>query len=317
MRIVAVDCRTVRWPVGSRGAVRGLWTERSAAVISVTDELDHVGFGEAAPLPGMSIDALEDAQRAAADLAARVPLLLESPAHATGLADRITTAPAARFAIETALLAALAQRSRISVAGLWNAIPQGELRYAVVVDNETEARIAVAGGARCLKIKVGEHDLDRVARISRAAPSARLRLDANRGWPRPHVPALLASYAVLPIDYVEEPCLDAHELLALDLPCRLALDESLVELGRADLARALESPQLAALVLKPTLLGGFARCLELASAAHRHGVAPVVSHTLEGPIGFAACIELARAIGADVPVGLAPHAALDQFWESV
>ena len=97
------------------------------------------------------------------------------------------------------------------------------------------------------------------------------------------------------------------------MPCRLALDESLIELGRDELERALESSQLAALVLKPTLLGGFARCFELATAARRHGVAPVISHTLEGPIGFAACVELARAIGADVPVGLAPHPALEQF----
>jgi hypothetical protein len=40
------------------------------------------------------------------------------------------------------------------------------------------------------------------------------------------------------------------------------------------------------------------------------GVAPIVTHALEGPIGFAACHELARAVGADVPVGLGPHSAL-------
>ncbi|MDB4959024.1 MAG: o-succinylbenzoate synthase [Myxococcales bacterium] len=282
-------------------------------MIIVTDELGYTGIGEAAPLPGMSIDVLDDAVSAAADLAARVPLLIESPAHATGVADRVTAAPAARFAIETALLTALAQRAHTSVAALWNAIPQGELRSAIVVDDEVQARAAVAAGARCLKIKVGADDLDRVKRISAAAPAARLRVDANRSWPRDGVAELMAQLADLPIDYVEEPCEGAHELLGHPGVCRIALDESLVHLGRADLARALESPQLAALVLKPTLLGGFARCFELASAAHRHGVAPVVSHTLEGPIGYAACIELGRAIGADVPVGLAPHGALDQF----
>jgi O-succinylbenzoate synthase len=97
---------------------------------------------------------------------------------------------------------------------------------------------------------------------------------------------------------------------------RLALDESLLDLDAAALARALTSPRLAALVLKPTLLGGFARCLELAAAAHEHGVAPVITHTLEGPIGTAACTELARAVAADVPVGLAPHPALDHFTDA-
>jgi o-succinylbenzoate synthase len=321
MRIVAVDCRSVRWSIAPGRAARDR-NERVAAIIAVRGARGEVGFGEASPLPGMSIDTIEDAVRSAAVLAARAPIVIECAGHATAVADRITAAPAARFGIETALLAALAQHMCTSVAALWSAIPQGELRYAHVVDVEDQARHAVARGARCLKIKVGELEAsasgyDRVARIARAAPGIRLRIDANRSWRRERVGEILASFAALPIEYVEEPCVNAHELLANGLPCRIALDESLVELSRTELSRALESPHLAALVLKPTLLGGFARCFELASEAHRHGVAPVVSHALEGPIGYGACIELARAISADVPVGLAPHSALDRFWEAV
>src|SRR4051794_29849829 len=123
MRIISASSRTVRWPIGSGGAARGTWSERAAVVIVVTDELGNTGMGEAAPLPGMSIDAIADAVSAAAELAGRVPLLIESPADATGVADRITIAPAARFAIESALLSALAQRTPTRVAALWNAIP--------------------------------------------------------------------------------------------------------------------------------------------------------------------------------------------------
>jgi O-succinylbenzoate synthase len=310
MRIVAVDSRQVRWSIDPRGAARGMWRAREALVLGVRSDVGTTGLGEAAPLPGMSIDALDDAERALDALAARVPFAIDSPAHATGIADRITGAPAARFAIETALLVALAQRARASVANLWRPVPQGELRCAVVVDDEADARTAKA---RHLKIKLGGaafgDDLARVQRIARAAPDALLRLDVNRRWPSGETVARLVALcdAIRNIEYVEEPCSGAHELLAQGLPCRLALDESLVELAPTDLARALSSDRLAALVLKPTLLGGFARCFELATAAHRHGVAPVVSHALEGPVGTAACVELARAIGADVAVGLAPH----------
>jgi len=325
MRIVAVDYRVVRWPIAPRGAARAHWTERTAVIVSVRAESGATGLGEAAPLPGMSIDHVDDAIRACEALAARVPLTLEVPSHATALADRITPAPAARFAIETALLSALAQHTRTSIAALlapltrparpsapnvFGPMPQAELRNNVVVDTADEAIAAVALGAPCLKLKApAPADLDRVRRIARAVPGIPLRIDANCGWPRDEVRTLLASLAHLPIDYVEEPCIDAHTLLAEPLLVRIALDESLIDLTRSDFARALESPHLAALVLKPTLLGGFARCIELASAAHRHGIAPVVTHALEGPVGTAACRELARAIGADVPVGLAPHAA--------
>jgi len=301
MRLVRVAHRIVRWPIEQRGAATR-WREREAVIIAVRTETGATGLGEAAPLPGMSIDTIADAVAAAEALAARVPALLETPGHATALADRTTTAPAARFAIESALLAAYAQQTRTSVAALLShAQPRAELRSAIVADEPHEAI-----GARCVKIKAG-----RDARaIAAAAPGARLRIDANRTWPQGEVTARMSALADLPIDFVEEPCADAHELLDRPLPCRIALDESLVELAPAELARALESPQLAALVLKPTLLGGFSRCLELAAEAHRHGVAPIVSHALEGPIGYAACIELARAIGADVPVGLGPHPAL-------
>ena len=313
MRVVAVTARSVRWPLEPRGAARGKWSERESVIVAVRSEDGTTGLGEAAPLPGMSIDSIADAVKAAADLAGRVPIAIDSPGHATGVADRITAAPAARFGIETALLAALAQHSRTRIAALWSPIPHGELRSAVVCDDAESARAAVAAGARCVKIKASSPEL--VLRIAAAVPNVRLRVDANRSWPRAEVMRWLDRIALLPIDFVEEPCVDAHELLAHHLPCRIALDESLVELAPADVARAVTSPELAALVLKPTLLGGFARCLELAALAHRHGVAPIVSHCLEGPIGFAACIELARTIGADVPVGLAPHPALEQFWE--
>ena len=314
MRIVGVAQRTLTWPLEPRGAARGKWTERTAVILGVRTDERETGLGEAAPLPEMSIDSVADAVAAFVDLAACVPIAIDSPAHATGIADRLAAAPAARFAIETALLSALAQHAGTSIAALWSPIPQGELRSAVVVDDEHDARIAVALGARCVKIKAS--DPDRVLRIAAAVPGVRLRVDANRSWPRADVEAWLARLAHLPIDYVEEPCVDAHELLARHLPCRIALDESLVGLEPVELARAVTSPALAALILKPTLLGGFVRCQELAALAHRHGVAPIVSHALEGPIGFAACIELARTIGADVPVGLAPHPALDHFGEA-
>lgn len=302
MRIERVAHRIVRWPIEQRGAATR-WREREAVIVAVDG--DATGLGEAAPLPGISIDGIDDAVAAVRALETRLPVVLETPAHAVAIADRVTAAPAARFAIESALLAAYAQHTRTSVATLLaHGRPLAELRTARVVDSPSEV-----GDARCIKIKA---DRD-IRAIAAAAPGAQLRIDANRAWPRDEVVSRMMALASLPIDFVEEPCVDAHELLGWPLPCRIALDESLVELAPAALARALESPQLAALVLKPTLLGGFSRCLALAATAHRHGVAPIVSHALEGPIGYAACIELARAVGADVPVGLGPHPALRPY----
>jgi L-alanine-DL-glutamate epimerase-like enolase superfamily enzyme len=152
--------------------------------------------------------------------------------------------------------------------------------------------------------------IGRILAIAAAAPAARLRIDANRSWPRDEVPHRLARLSQLPIDYVEEPCIDAHLVLGEPLALKLALDESLTAIALPDLRAALGSPNLVALVLKPTLLGGLSAVLALAHRARAMGVAAVVSHGLEGPIGTAACAELALALGGSYPAGLAAHPAL-------
>ena len=356
MRIVRVRARTIGWRLDGRGASRGRRV-RAAVIIEVTAADDApgapvtgdaretsaslglgelarptrgsrdsvaVGLGEAAPLPGVSRDTLDDAHRAAATLAARLPLGLDDhPRAIAQLAATLTDAPAARFAIESALLATLAARSARALSELLATTSTGArrapgtpgaLRSADVVDDPEAARDARAG---VLKIKVGPElarELARVRAIAAAAPGARLRLDANRTWPRAAALDHLAAFADLPIDFVEEPCPDAIALLDQPLALPIALDESLADLAPDALAAALCAPGLGALILKPTLLGGFAACLDLAHRARAAGKPAIVTHALEGPIGTAACIELARAVTRDAPaspaMGLAPHPAL-------
>jgi O-succinylbenzoic acid--CoA ligase len=331
MRVVAIALRVVTWPIDGSGAARGS-TQRIAIVVEVRSETGAIGLGEAAPLPGLSRETVEDARRALEELAQRVPFELDDVSH--------LASPAARFAIETALLDAAARERGVSVAAVLAesvrgtrideqhqatgdrrpetghedpcaVIDRDPVPIAVVIDTIDEARAAVARGARCLKLKVGPRgDLERVRAIAAAVPGVSLRLDANRTWPRESVRERLAALATLPIEFIEEPCVDAHRLLGEALPIRIALDESLTTLSSDDIDVALASPSLAALILKPTLLGGMHACLELAGRARRAGVPAIVSHALEGPIGTAACAELARALGGDVPVGLARHSAL-------
>jgi o-succinylbenzoate synthase len=346
MRIVSIAAQTIRWPIAGHGAARGR-TERAAVVLEVRGEHGVIGLGEAAPLPGMSPDTLADAEHAVAAFARRPPFELAdrqaayavaAAASSLATASPAAASPAARFAIETALLDALARERGISLAALLRAptghaptiptsahlgadpssrndgpvsIHAGRVPLAAVVDDPEAARRAFTAGIRCFKIKLGAvDDPGRVFAIAEAVPAARLRIDANRSWPRAEVTARLAALARLPIDYVEEPCTEAHQLVAEPLPCKIALDESLAAIAPDELRAALRGPALAALVLKPTLLGGPSAVLQLAELARRAGVAAIVSHGLEGPVGTAACAELALALGGDHAVGLAAHPAL-------
>src|SRR5262245_61696807 len=119
MRIVSVAARTLRWTIAPDGAARGR-TERAALLLEVRSATGAIGLAEAAPLPGMSRDTLAEADVAVAALAARAPFEVADPATAFAIAAG-AAAPAARFAIETALLDALAQEHQISVAALLRA----------------------------------------------------------------------------------------------------------------------------------------------------------------------------------------------------
>src|SRR5882762_6161438 len=115
MRIAAIAARTLRWPIAGHGAARGR-SERAAVILEVRSDRGIVGLGEAAPLPGLSRDMLDDAERAIAAFAGRAPLTIDAPAAAFAVAA--SAPPAARFAIETALLDALARERGISLASL-------------------------------------------------------------------------------------------------------------------------------------------------------------------------------------------------------
>ncbi len=317
MRIVAIAARTLRWPIAARGAARDR-RDRAAVIVEVRSARGAIGLGEAAPLPGMSRDTLDDAAQAIAAFAGRAPLELDDVAAVARCAQAAGAgSPAARFAIETALLDALARERGVTLAALLR--PAGvaaapRVALAAVVDDAEAARRAYGDGIRCFKIKVGDADeVARVRAIAAAVPDATLRLDANRAWPRPEVAARVAAFAVAGVAYIEEPCRDAH--LVLDgQAARFALDESLVDLAPDQLDAALRGAALVALVLKPTLLGGLSAVIALAARARAAGIAAVLSHGLEGPIGTAACAELALALAiepaTDPAVGLAAHPAL-------
>lgn len=288
MQVRAIDWRVVSWRMDGRGAARGRRT-RTALFVEVVGEGGERGVGEAAPLEGMSVETLDDARDAIAAIAARVPGAID--------VEEIEVA-SARFAIETAI--DVARRRAIG----------GEVPVAVVVESAEEARAAWARGVTHLKVK----GVDRVRAIAEAAPGARLRLDLNRGWERGEVKARLGELVGLPIEFVEEPCEGAAELVDEALAVKIALDESLARMTRAEIARAVRGRALGAVVLKPTLLGGVRVAAAIADKARAQGVRAIVSHALEGPVAMAACVGLARTLGDEI-AGLAPHAGLAAWRE--
>lgn len=273
-------------------------------LLRAVDRDGRVGFGECSPLPGRSPDALDACARA-----------LETAATP----DEIDPAlPAARFALETALLDLAAQAAGTSVAACLGPPSVAELPCSAVVAADGAG---APRGVHTYKVKIGRAPLDaELAALARlradhAAHLIDLRLDLNRAWTGAQAAALLSRLAPLAPALVEEPC-SASDLLALPAPppVPIALDESVRDQPDATCA-ALDRGLVRALVLKPAVLGGASACAAWAERARAAGAVPLISHLFDGPVALAACAELALALAhpGDPAPGLGPHAGLAAF----
>lgn len=294
MNVVAAQVERLAWTISGGGAARGV-TRRDGVVIELRGERGVCARGEASPLPRMSPDTLAEAEAACRAFA---------PGPRGDWRAPEVVSPAARFAIESALLGLLAAERGVGaadvLAGEVGRVAARGVPVAHVVDTVAEARALAARGVRTLKLKVTDSDaaIAWVREIAAAVPGVQLRLDANRGWSAGRGDALADLGAQLA--FVEEPG------AACGLP--VALDESLAAMTDAEVAAAVARGGVAALVLKPTLLG-LDRAWRLAQLC----TPAVISHTLEGPVGRAACAELALAVGAGCAHGLGDDRGLAEL----
>jgi o-succinylbenzoate synthase len=182
--------------------------------------------------------------------------------------------------------------ARVPVNGLLLGEGPGLLRFAEAL---------VASGYRALKLKVGRGAPAEEAALVRAlrqvaGPDVALRLDANRAWDYDEARAFLRAVADCGVEYIEEPLRDPTRLVRLsaETGVPVALDETLAETGLEALERW---RGVKAVVLKPTLLGGFEMAWWMARRAINAGMTPVVSASFESGAGLVDLAHLAASFG--------------------
>lgn len=72
-------------------------------------------------------------------------------------------------------------------------------------------------------------------------------------------------------------------------------------------------PMLKALIYKPTMQGGMARCLPLYEWAEKRGVAIVLSSSFESDVGLAHIASMAKRLSLKEPIGIGTSHFLGQF----
>jgi L-alanine-DL-glutamate epimerase-like enolase superfamily enzyme len=326
MRIARLDATALDVPLRRAFGIAGGAQETARNVVVSVELANGVrGYGEGAPFPAFNgetqagtLAAIDAGRDAVEGGDAR-----EWRRIARSLKEAIGPAGAARCAIETAILDALARAAGLSLLAFFGGaerslvtdvtIPTGTIAQA-----EEEARAWSAKRFSRLKVKVGatngEEDLERVLAIQRAAPGASILLDGNGGLSPDGALRLargLASHGVTPILF-EQPVArdDWHGLAEVARSCGfpVAADESAA--STADVLRIAETRAAHVVNVKP-MKAGLVDAIAIATVAKAAGLGLMIGGMVEGKMAMSASACLAAGLGGfafvdlDTPLFLA------------
>jgi L-alanine-DL-glutamate epimerase-like enolase superfamily enzyme len=309
-------------PFGISGGAQ-LVAENALVTVELAD--GTLGYGEAAPFPAFNgetradaVDAAEASRSVVEGADARgwrvIAAALLGPAAQSG---------AARCAVETAVLDALAKRAGMPLWAFFGGastalvtdvtIPTGSIE-----EGRSDAATRAAEGFSRLKIKVGGAgpgvDAARVLAIHEAAPRAELMLDGNGGLTAAGALELLAdlrAHGVRPILF-EQP-VAGDDLAGMAEVARkggvpVAADESVAT--AADALRVAAAGAAQVVNIKP-MKSGIAEALAIAAAARAAGLGLMIGGMVEAKIAMSLSACLAAGLGGfdyvdlDTPLFLA------------
>jgi L-alanine-DL-glutamate epimerase-like enolase superfamily enzyme len=280
-----------------------------------------VGLGEAACLPPVTREDQPDVLR---EIEQAGSLWRAQTLDASAIETLPGLGPVARAGVETALLDALARIAGVPLRTLLGG-PTGAATTALetdvtiaIAEPERMARLArewVARGFGALKVKVGKDlhaDAAALESIARAAPGARLRVDANGGYAADDAIALAreCERMHLAVECWEQPCaaedLDGMARVAAALTTPVVADESVRRVE--DVAAVAAARAADGVNLKLAKLGGLLPARRAGLDARSRGMSLMVGGMVETRLGMTAAAHLACSLGG------AEFVDLDTAW---
>ena len=273
--------------------------------LKVNDADQGVGYlyGEAAPLPDFSLESLDAARQQLGEIASALAGQQVDPESFNSQEwYGQSVYPSVAFALESA----------ISLPALLADDNETALPVAPLLTGSTmEMLKCIESWSSCwpgtFKLKVARGKLKsevyRIKQLLEALPEpVCLRLDANRGWSLEQAVEFARQIDSSRIAYIEEPVETAPDCPAFYQQTRMpfAWDETL---QNPEFEFSLQTG-LAAIVVKPMLVGGIRRCESLVSAGREAGVHVIISSAFESVLGVNTLEALARIWAPGEAAGL-------------
>ncbi len=287
----------------------GTFSEREGVILELKKN-DIIALGDAAPLPGFSVESLEEVIQQLKELSAEIKALVSNEISLESFQvfhRKQDIYPSLQFALDTLGVDFLSQHSQTSAHDLLFDNPAKKLQCNGVVPisaRETtinKVRELTEKGYTTIKIKVGQNynnELEQLGDLRSSFPELIIRVDANRAWEIDEAIENLTGLEALDIEYCEEPLANPtvknYKRLSNATSVPLALDESFP--GFKDWNSIL--PEISVLIVKPMVIGGLTKLFATNRLANNHGNKVIYTTSLESGIGRAMTVILAAGLGS-------------------
>lgn len=307
------------------GTSRGILQTKETWFL-ILHENDKIGIGETGLFRGLSFDDVPNYEEKIAWTCENINLGFDVLMH------ELTHFPSIQFGLEQAFLSLKSQNSfelfptkftngkdAIDINGL---IWMGDQEFM-----KSQIKEKLNAGFSCIKMKIGAIDFDTELNLLASirnefsASEITLRVDANGAFKPNEALVKLEKLSKFDIHSIEQPIkhgqIDEMAALCVKTPLPIALDEELIGIFSSEEKQqllALIQPQY--IILKPSLLGGFANSLEWITLAEQNNCGWWITSALESNIGLNAIAQFTYHLKNPLPQGLGTGSLFSNNFES-
>jgi len=295
------------------GTSRGILYEKPSYFLRIYDDQSS-GIGECGLLPGLSIDPKGGYENELREVCERID---EGPEV---LLPLLQDFPSLRFGVEMAFLDYHAAQPFILYPSLFTTgkarqVINGLIWMGDFTFMREQLRLRLSEGFRCIKMKIGAIDFEEeLALLGKIRSEFRpkdleLRVDANGAFSPEEALEKLKKLSEFHLHSIEQPIragqIDEMARICALSPIPVALDEELIGVHLTEEKHhLLQTIRPQYIILKPSLIGGYASSKEWIAAAEEVAAGWWVTSALESNVGLNAIAQWTYTLGSAMPQGL-------------
>ncbi len=293
------------------GTSRGILTEKDTYFL-ILEESGKQGIGECSLLKGLSIDDVPEYEITLEELCNQLnnntldlELIKNFPSLQMGLemAQKSLQADSSFLLYPSDFTKSL---SPISINGL---VWMGDFDFM-----QAQIEEKISQGFRCVKLKIGALDFSKELLLLEqirqhfSAQQIEIRVDANGAFSPETALDKLNTLAQFELHSIEQPIASGQyeqmRILCEQSPLAIALDEELIGVPSTQKETLLDNIRPQYIIIKPSLLGGFAASLEWIQWAEARQIGWWITSALESNVGLNAIAQWTATLPTDRPQGL-------------